>query len=78
MSKNLMRNIDLDDPNHVDWLYEWAKTADKELEELNRRLSGLDSQLKNGRHYLMGIAPDKLTVEDALDSFGFGRNGLGE
>jgi hypothetical protein len=29
------------------------------------------------RHYLMGVNPEKLTVEDALESLGYGRNGLG-
>lgn len=29
------------------------------------------------RHYLMGVESDKITVEDALEELGYGRNGLG-
>jgi len=35
-----------------------------------------NERLQNGRHYLMGVEPKDLTVEDALEAFGFGRNGL--
>lgn len=36
-----------------------------------------DAQWMEGGHdYLMGVSDDKLTVEDALEAFGFGRNGL--
>ena len=38
----------------------------------------LVERLQNGRDYLMGVQSDKLTVEDALEAFGFGRNELGE
>jgi hypothetical protein len=34
-------------------------------------------RLQNGRDYLMQVEPDEITVEDSLESFGFGRNGLG-
>jgi hypothetical protein len=37
----------------------------------------LSDRLNNGRSYLMEVEPKKLTVEDCLDAFGFGRNGLG-
>lgn len=36
----------------------------------------LNEKINQGRHYLMGVEPNKLTVEDALGAFGFGRNGL--
>ena len=36
----------------------------------------ISSQLDKGRNYLMGIRLDELTVEDALEAFGFGKNGL--
>ena len=36
----------------------------------------MNNQLENGRHYLMSVQPKDLTVEDALEAFGFGRNGL--
>lgn len=32
--------------------------------------------LNNGRDYLMQVQPNDLTVGDALEAFGFGRNGL--
>jgi hypothetical protein len=36
----------------------------------------LSNQLSEGRSYLMSVDADKITVEDALEAFGFGRNGL--
>lgn len=33
-------------------------------------------RLNAGRHYLMGVQPNELTVEDALEAFGFNRNGI--
>jgi len=33
-------------------------------------------KLSTGRDYLMAVEPDEITVEDALEAFGFGRNGL--
>lgn len=45
--------------------------------ELKKRLNELSNQLNEGRRYLMGVKPSELNVEDALDAFGFGRNGLG-
>lgn len=41
-----------------------------------QEITRLHDQLSEGRHYLMGVDEDKITVEDALESFGFGRNGL--
>ncbi len=35
-----------------------------------------NDRLDNGRHYLMGVDPKKLTVEDCLENFGFSRDGL--
>lgn len=32
--------------------------------------------LAAGREYLMSVLPSDLNVEDALEAFGFGRNGL--
>jgi hypothetical protein len=34
-------------------------------------------RLQDGRDYLMQVEPDDITVEDSLEAFGFGRNGLG-
>ena len=67
---------------------EWAKKdgkkfiasiikIEKQRDELLKQIGELSEQLQNGRHYLMGIEPKNLTVEDALEVFGFGRNGLG-
>jgi len=33
-------------------------------------------RLSEGRKYLMGVETDDLNVEDCLEAFGFGRNGL--
>lgn len=61
--------------------------ANKELGNVNLELrqqcqkrdeliTELDKRLQDGRYYLMGVESKKLTVEDALEAFGFGRNGL--
>ena len=42
----------------------------------NGDVNGLQSRLEAGRHYLMGVEPRNLTVEDALEAFGHLRNGL--
>lgn len=36
----------------------------------------LIERLNSGRDYLMSIQPKDLTVEDSLEAFGFGKNGL--
>jgi hypothetical protein len=36
----------------------------------------LADRLNNCRSYLMEVDPKKLTVEDCLEAFGFGKNGL--
>jgi hypothetical protein len=45
----------------------------RKLQAENLRLR---EALENGRHYLMGVSAQDITVDDALESFGFGRNGL--
>lgn len=56
------------------------KTAIEKLrEEINQKQELIDYMagcLDRGRDYLMQVSSDKITVEDALESFGFGRNGL--
>ena len=48
----------------------------KELKEEARKIAReLGARLEKGRHYLMQ-AGDKVNVEDVLEAFGFGRNGL--
>jgi hypothetical protein len=46
------------------------------LQAENEKLKESYARLMEGRHYLMGVNADKITVEDALEAFGFGRNGL--
>ena len=48
-----------------------------EKERLENQLAELNKRLEDGRSYLMQVKPSELKVEDALESFGFGRNGLG-
>lgn len=50
---------------------------EKEVEELKVTIQKLSMRLDEGRTYLMGVHRDKITVEDTLEAFGFGRNGLG-
>lgn len=48
---------------------EYSKNEAKKRRELESRLSDC-------RDYLMSTARDEITVEDALEQLGFGRNGL--
>lgn len=48
----------------------------KEIDRLRSVVRELDGQLQNGRHYLMSVQPINLTVESALEAFGFGRDGM--
>ncbi|MBE0662532.1 MAG: hypothetical protein IH597_08700 [Bacteroidales bacterium] len=48
----------------------------KEIRRLRAIVRELNQRLENGRHYLMGIQPPELTVEDTLEAFGYNRNGL--
>jgi len=48
----------------------------RQIEQLKKETETLYWQLMNGRAYLMEIEADKITVEDTLEAFGFGRNGL--
>ncbi len=48
----------------------------RKIKELEERIDELRSQLTEGRDYLMTVNADEVTVENALESFGFGRNGL--
>jgi hypothetical protein len=45
---------------------------EKDMEEIER----INKYRYACRDYLMGVEPDKLTVEDALEALGFGRDGL--
>jgi hypothetical protein len=42
------------------------------------KMTEKENRLNAGRDYLMSVSPSKLTVEDCLEAFGFGRNGLKE
>lgn len=47
------------------------------LDKQSELVGSLSKRMSEGRHYLMGVAAMDLTVDDALEAFGFGRNGLG-
>jgi len=36
----------------------------------------METQLDKGRNYLMSVRAENFNIEDALEAFGFGRNGL--
>lgn len=55
---------------------ESLKLEERVTSHLQERCCELSCRLQNGRDYLMGVNPADLTVEDALEAFGFGRNGL--
>jgi len=48
----------------------------QQCQKRDELMAELDKRLQDGRYYLMGVESKKLTVEDALEAFGFGRNGL--
>lgn len=55
---------------------EWWKASQEAVREnMIIARTALD-KLDKGRDYLMTIQPDELTVEDALEAFGFGRDGM--
>lgn len=45
------------------------------IAEQRETMLELAERLNKGRDYLMQVEPNKLTVTDALEAFGFGRNG---
>ena len=46
-------------------------------QEINHnKIHDLSKNLSDGRDYLMQVEPDEITVENSLEAFGFGRNGL--
>lgn len=47
-----------------------------EKNKLKEQISDLAKKLQEGRHYLMGVPSDEITVPDALEAFGFGRDGM--
>ena len=42
----------------------------------NSELIKFAERLDSGRSFLMQVQPDELSVEDALEAFGFSRNGI--
>ena len=52
------------------------QVASLRTQQLQERTGELSKALNEGRHYLMGVSAEDVTVEDALEAFGFGRNGL--
>jgi hypothetical protein len=54
---------------------EVTDTRMKEITRLRAIVRELNQRLEQGRHYLMGVNPSKLTVEDALEAFGYNRSG---
>lgn len=55
----------------------WYQASQEALTEALQSNRETWEQLSNGRDYLMTVDADEVTVEDALEAFGFGRNGLG-
>ncbi len=63
----------------------WEKYHSKEIgfalahiERLDAHIAKLEQKLAIGRDYLMTVREDEVTVENALEAFGFGRDGLKE
>lgn len=71
-------------PYGEEWKEEMSKLSKKDLIDIAAKIGEEQERLKelaehrlNCRHYLMGVEPKNLTVEDCLESLGYGRNGLG-
>lgn len=64
-------------PKRPESFHDKVVFAISNLLEKADRADDLSSKLDKGRHYLMGVEPKDLTVEDALEAFGYHRNGLG-
>ena len=52
------------------------KFLDEDYPKVKEELRYASEQLESGRDYLMRVPSNEITVEDALEAFGFGRNGL--
>lgn len=59
-------------------LTEAETTMRKEIDRLREAVRACNRRLENGRHYLMGVPVSKITAEDALEAFGWTRNGMEE
>lgn len=71
-------------PYGEEWKKEISKLPKNAIVEIASGIGKEKEDLKEAadfrlqcRHYLMGVEPERLTVEDALEALGFGRNGLG-
>lgn len=61
-----------------DMVQRLAEGREQEIDALKRKVEFLSQradQLNSGRDYLMTVSPDDLTVEDALEAFGFSVTG---
>jgi hypothetical protein len=74
--------------NYTTYGEEWKKEMSKlpkavlidiasKIGQEKERLEELADLRLACRNYLMGVPADEVTVEDALESLGYGRNGLG-
>lgn len=74
--------------NYTTYGEEWKKEMSKlpkavlidiasKIGQDKERLEELADLRTQCRHYLMGVPADEITVEDALESLGYGRDGLG-
>lgn len=65
-------NVIVDNLNHKP---EMAKELIRIYDGLVSEIVKTHKRLQNGRDYLMQVEPDDISVEDCLESFGYGRNG---
>ena len=52
-----------------------VKLDESELDEAEWKVKELNHRLQSGRNYLMSVKPSELTAQDALEAFGFSRDG---
>ncbi|HDY66654.1 MAG TPA: hypothetical protein ENH85_02560 [Candidatus Scalindua sp.] len=61
---------------NLDHKPEMAKKLIEIYDQLVTDAAKMYQKLNDGRSYLMQVEPKDITVEDSLEAFGFGRNGL--
>ena len=47
-----------------------------EIRRLHEVIQELNRRLNEGRHYLMGVTENEITVKDALTAFGWSSDGM--
>lgn len=55
---------------------QYVTVLEADLQKKSQLINELQQRLEEGRDYLMSASAESINAEDALEAFGFGRNGL--